>query len=697
LATSNSQSLKPIDWADITDAEERRRVQNRIAQRSFREKLKENKERWERDIQNQILDPSNFYQMPPPPTLDQASEMAELPWGSWSMPYHLASRSAIQRDVALTNPDPKTNARPYNTSTKDQSQEKSVYENDQYAFVGVTSSSFVAPLAIPSFVASKDGDYKKQRDSTYSSIGSVDLSPFPRDPGIDFEFNWDTESEDDDKPDVSALSLNERDPTPKAACNPKDDSADHAETWVDISPACKSKKPRKGLLLKLDTSNFSSQGDEDDGIDLVHTPSDILDTSSSNGCYSDSTDHSASEIGTSILKARGKVIDDMIDRVMDQFWQFYDQEWDFPAEEDPEDADAPTGNEKSTEVTSQSSSTSQSKRRQLKRSRGDGNDDAPADEDNNGLSRLPDDVDGGSSQNTKFACPFRKHDPYTYSVHTHKICALSPWPSISRLKEHLYRVHKQPIHCKRCWMVFKTPRELDDHMMVQAAEICEIVKGQIPDGITGEQELHLRSRKKKTRDQTDEDRWRDIYKLLFPTDQVPSPYFTPVDDQGSLSPDSRDLLEYESFLRREMPRLVRSTLEQEANSQIQPIEQALIESLPQIIQECQESAFRAYRRSRTGRSTSRHQTPRTDEASTAAPESLNRTELPPDTELTPEFPEILDSVFQSPPVPDGEVAALPVGNHHKLWDSGFQADSGYGSVCNCVDPCVCWLFGLQEQ
>ncbi len=52
---------------------------------------------------------------------------------------------------------------------------------------------------------------------------------------------------------------------------------------------------------------------------------------------------------------------------------------------------------------------------------------------------------------------------------------------------------------------------------------------------------------------------------------------------------------YESFLRREIPRLVRSTLEQQTRVRIQPLEQALIESLPRIIQECQESAFTAYR------------------------------------------------------------------------------------------------------
>lgn len=36
--------------------------------------------------------------------------------------------------------------------------------------------------------------------------------------------------------------------------------------------------------------------------------------------------------------------------------------------------------------------------------------------------------------NKSFACPFRKHDPNTYNVHDHEVCAIRSWPTISRLK-----------------------------------------------------------------------------------------------------------------------------------------------------------------------------------------------------------------------------------------------------------------------
>jgi hypothetical protein len=34
----------------------------------------------------------------------------------------------------------------------------------------------------------------------------------------------------------------------------------------------------------------------------------------------------------------------------------------------------------------------------------------------------------------KFACPFRKHDPGKYSIHIHRVCSLTPWDSLARLK-----------------------------------------------------------------------------------------------------------------------------------------------------------------------------------------------------------------------------------------------------------------------
>jgi hypothetical protein len=75
---------------------------------------------------------------------------------------------------------------------------------------------------------------------------------------------------------------------------------------------------------------------------------------------------------------------------------------------------------------------------------------------------------------------------------------------------------------------FKKAEDLDSHITVTASEICQLRPGFAPEGLSAEQERRLRSRKKSGRDQSDDDRWRDMYKLLFPYEEVLSPCQLPV-------------------------------------------------------------------------------------------------------------------------------------------------------------------------
>src|SRR6201999_4572592 len=79
------------------------------------------------------------------------------------------------------------------------------------------------------------------------------------------------------------------------------------------------------------------------------------------------------------------------------------------------------------------------------------------------------------------------------------------------------------------------------------------------------------------------------YRLIHEID------FEPLHDEAPLSPDSRDLANYEEYLRRELPLMVRSEIEEAVRREMHPYRDSLIGNLVGIIQDCQDRAFRAYR------------------------------------------------------------------------------------------------------
>ncbi|KAH8908680.1 hypothetical protein BR93DRAFT_496472 [Coniochaeta sp. PMI_546] len=97
-SSKSKPKTKTDDWTDVTEPEERRRIQNRIAQRKFREKAREQKEQAQRDQQNQE-NAINTYRIPEPDDLDQEEDVSGLPWGSFNMQYIVARghESASQR------------------------------------------------------------------------------------------------------------------------------------------------------------------------------------------------------------------------------------------------------------------------------------------------------------------------------------------------------------------------------------------------------------------------------------------------------------------------------------------------------------------------------------------------------------------------------------------------------------------------
>lgn len=129
-----------------------------------------------------------------------------------------------------------------------------------------------------------------------------------------------------------------------------------------------------------------------------------------------------------------------------------------------------------------------------------------------------------SNYKKKLACPFFL-DPQGIRKPDFPSCFFPGFDSVSRLKEHLYRQHKIPQHyCYRCCSAFSEEDSLREHQ--RAPQGCQIREHGNKKGlVTFEQERELRSKKRSRQYQSEDEKWKDVYRIIFPEESIiPSPY-----------------------------------------------------------------------------------------------------------------------------------------------------------------------------
>lgn len=124
-----------------------------------------------------------------------------------------------------------------------------------------------------------------------------------------------------------------------------------------------------------------------------------------------------------------------VDRGMGRLWARYNHDWDAQIRQRPggRSNDASKFQDWS-KGTPKGTSSRQTLGKGLRPSGRSFADDDEEDDDDEGY-RPGSSLSKRSTGSAKrFACPFRKHDPQTYNIHDHEVCAIRSWSTISRLK-----------------------------------------------------------------------------------------------------------------------------------------------------------------------------------------------------------------------------------------------------------------------
>ncbi|KAK6006483.1 hypothetical protein QM012_006893 [Aureobasidium pullulans] len=113
------------------------------------------------------------------------------------------------------------------------------------------------------------------------------------------------------------------------------------------------------------------------------------------------------------------------------------------------------------------------------------------------------------------ACPFVKFDPLK-----HDKCYTFVLKGVSRVKQHLERVHSIPIHCPKCYSIFRNNAEARDKHVRE--DTCQTAPERRLEGID---EMTMRKIKRRVTGRSVSESWYSIFSLLFPGARKPESPF----------------------------------------------------------------------------------------------------------------------------------------------------------------------------
>ncbi|KAJ3568924.1 hypothetical protein NPX13_g6257 [Xylaria arbuscula] len=165
---------------------------------------------------------------------------------------------------------------------------------------------------------------------------------------------------------------------------------------------------------------------------------------------------------------------------------------------------------------------------------------------------------GEQEKTLRFACPYLKYNPTKYQR-----CRGPGWLDVHRVKEHLYRRHRQPkFRCMRCCECFESEQPCVDHQRTPVP--CQLKDPEPIEGFDADQEKQLKSRKKKSHIVSEVDKWRAAFQILFPhvlADDIPSPFYESEQQSGPTTPSHEALTtEIEGYVLREFPSRLEQSL-----------------------------------------------------------------------------------------------------------------------------------------